>query len=82
MHKAQQLKKFRFLVGRRDLGDREAHFFTKHNYKKNTAEKSLYSCSGYGGKCHNCKSSPWGKDKKNVKQSIVYGDSEISIIVR
>lgn len=43
----------------------------KQNFKKTNATKFLYSCSGYGGRCHNCKHYEIDKDRDKENKNFV-----------
>lgn len=54
-HKAKCLKKYTLLDYCFNTSEKE-ECFTHFNFKKTNARKKKYSCSGYGGKCSQCKS--------------------------
>lgn len=72
-HKEKQLKKVKLTSLHECVRD---HLLDKFNFKKTTAWKGMWSCSGYGGKCASCKNS-YNEPKKFQKEYFNNFDGEL-----
>lgn len=75
-HKRNECKQYKLLEATSnkygDQRDIKNHYIDKFNFKKTTALKAMYSCTGYGGKCSMCKPN-WNEGKMHSKRTIKYG---------
>lgn len=66
-HKETQVRKVKLLMASR-IPDNRAYLFDGNwNHKKTNAQKAMYSCGGYGGKCPTCKRANWGTEKNRIQ---------------
>ena len=55
-------------------GPSQKETWSKCNFKKNPGYKPIWSCGGYGGKCHNCKTDYYESRGINSLDTIIRND--------
>jgi hypothetical protein len=58
-HKENQIKKVKLYLANSHSDTRTYLHDGNWNHKKTNAQKAVWSCTGYGGKCSSCKRSSW-----------------------
>ena len=62
-HKETQIRKVKLYMG--NMTDSRGYLYDGNwNHKKTNAQKAMYSCGGYGGKCPTCKRGNWDRVKE------------------